>query len=100
MSITTRDIAEIEDLVDREAKKPLSAYALWLFLGWFGAHRFYAGRVKSGFGMALLSLSIIGFPIALFWWMADAVLLSTILEEERELLYDSQARLLLEDRSI
>lgn len=100
MTITARDMAEIESIVDQQAKKPLPAYALWFFLGWFGAHRFYAGRSKSGLGMALLSMSIIGFPISLFWWMADAVMLGSIIEEERDLLYDSQARLLLEDRSL
>jgi TM2 domain-containing membrane protein YozV len=99
MSITTRDIVEIESLVDSQAKKPFTAYALWFFLGWFGAHRFYAGRAKSGFGMMALSLSMIGLPISIFWWMADAVVLGSILEEERELLYDQQARLLLESRT-
>jgi TM2 domain-containing membrane protein YozV len=97
MSISRRDIARIEGLVESRAKKPLTAYALWFFLGWFGAHRFYAGRAKSAFGMAALSISVIGLPISIFWWMADAVILSSILNEERELLYDQEARLLLED---
>ncbi len=98
MTISSQDLQQIERLVDSEAKKPFPAYALWLFLGWFGAHRFYAGRPKSGFGMAALSLSVIGFPIAVCWWLADTVLLGNILEEEREILLDQQARLLLEDR--
>lgn len=98
MSITARDIDVIESLVESRAKKPLTAYALWFFLGWFGAHRFYAGRTQSGFAMTALCLSVVGFPIAFFWWMADAVILGSILSEERELLYDEEARLMLEGR--
>jgi TM2 domain-containing membrane protein YozV len=98
MSISTRDIVEIESLVESQAKKPFPAYVLWFFLGWLGAHRFYAGRPKSAMAMAALSLSMIGLPITIFWWMADVVLLGTILSEERELLYDQQARILLENR--
>jgi TM2 domain-containing membrane protein YozV len=98
MSITDRDMVAIEHLVESEAKKPFTAYALWFFLGWLGAHRFYAGRPKSAMAMAGLSLTIIGLPVTIFWWMADAVLLGSILTEDRELLYDKQARLLLESR--
>lgn len=98
MSITNRDLTHIESLVDDQAKKPFTAYVLWFFLGWFGAHRFYAGRRSSGFAMAGLSLSIIGFPIALVWWLTDAIVLGSILSEERELLYDQHARLMLEAR--
>jgi TM2 domain len=100
VSVSQDDMVQLERLVDREAKQPFPAYALWFFLGWLGAHRIYAGRKKSGLAMAALSLSLIGFPIAFFWWLADAVLLGTILSEERELLYDQQARLLLENRGI
>ena len=98
MTVTDRDILEIESAVDIEAKKPFTAYALWLFLGWFGAHRFYAGRPKSALGMAALTLSIVGLPISIFWWMADAIVLGSILSEERELSYDKHARLVLESR--
>jgi TM2 domain-containing membrane protein YozV len=99
-NITSHDIVAIEHSVESQAKKPFTAYALWFFLGWFGAHRFYAGRAQSGFAMAALSLSVIGLPVSIFWWMADAVVLGSILSEERELLYDQQARLLLEERGI
>jgi hypothetical protein len=96
MSITYRDIVEIESFVESQAKKPFAAYALWFFLGWFGAHRFYAGRTKSALGMVALSLSVVGLPISILWWMADAVVLGSILQEERERLYDKEARLMLE----
>jgi TM2 domain-containing membrane protein YozV len=96
MSITDSDVRLIERVVEAEAKKPFTAYVLWFFLGWLGAHRFYAGRRKSGFGMLALTLSMVGLPISILWWMADAIVLGSILQEERELLYDKQARYLLE----
>ena len=98
MPAFNKDLMAVERYVDTHTKKPFVAYALWFFLGWFGAHRFYAGRVKSGFAMIALSLSFVGLPISILWWLADAVILGAILQEERELLYDQQARFMLENR--
>jgi hypothetical protein len=39
------------------------AAALWFFLGFFGAHRFYLGRI--GTGAAQLALCVIGTVLAL-----------------------------------
>jgi TM2 domain-containing membrane protein YozV len=38
-------------LYDANKKSKLVSYLLWLFLGGFGAHRFYNCRVKSGLAM-------------------------------------------------
>lgn len=61
------------------------AYILWAFLGGFGAHRMYVGRVGSGFGqLALLIGSVvtlkvvvglIGLIVLSIWWVADAFLI-------------------------
>ena len=61
------------------------AFLLWFFLGGFGAHRMYCGRMGSGLGMlglnigsAVLSLILIGLVgyVALFvWWIVDAFLI-------------------------
>jgi len=45
-------------LYDANKKSKLVSYLLWLFLGGFGAHRFYNRRVKSG--LALLATAIGG----------------------------------------
>jgi TM2 domain-containing membrane protein YozV len=60
-------------------------YVLWAFLGGFGAHRMYVGRVGSGFGqLALLIGSIVTLKIIVgliglialsIWWIADAFLI-------------------------
>lgn len=61
------------------------AYLLWFFLGWAGAHRFYAGH--TGSGIAILLLTVFGVLlsfvfIGLFllvipgiWWLVDALLI-------------------------
>lgn len=61
----------------------LTAYALWLFLGWAGAHRFYVGRWRSALGMAAAGLVTwimttmlgpwLGIPMTI-WWIVDALL--------------------------
>ncbi len=61
------------------------AYLLWAFLGGFGLHRMYVGRVGSGFGqLALLIGSVvtlkivvglIGLIVLSIWWIADAFLI-------------------------
>ena len=95
-SFTDRDVVEIDMRTDEEARSPFVAYALWFFLGWFGVHRFYAGRPKSGLAMALLTVSMVGFVGSFFWWMADSIGLGRILQEEREHLRDRIARDILE----
>ncbi len=70
---------------DARSRSALLAYILWFFLGMFGAHRMYAGRVPSG----ILQLLIHGFgwlttPILIgwlfiavwaLWWVIDAFLI-------------------------
>ncbi len=67
------------------------AYLLWLFLGAFGAHRFYMGRKRSGFGMlglnvgsfvlSVFGIGLIGFLGLFVWWAVDAYLLNKWLKE-------------------
>jgi TM2 domain-containing membrane protein YozV len=100
VEITEKDMIAIEIRTDEAAKKPFQAYVFWFFLGWLGAHRFYAGRGKSGLAMVLLTCSIVGFPISFLWWLADSVLLGGILQEDRELVRDRIARETLELREL
>jgi TM2 domain-containing membrane protein YozV len=64
----------------------LVTYALWFFLGTFGAHRFVTGRVASGVAMLalfmlgwatvwLLGLGLIFLVPAAIWWLVDALLI-------------------------
>ena len=52
-------------------KRILPAFLLCFFLGVFGAHRFYVGKVRTG---VLQFLTLGGFGI---WWLADLILIGT-----------------------
>jgi TM2 domain-containing membrane protein YozV len=77
----------------QSGKSPAVAWALWFFLGGFGAHRFYFGKVKSGAGMAgllvasaVLTVVVIGFLgyLALAaWWVYDAFQMNKWLSGEQ-----------------
>jgi TM2 domain-containing membrane protein YozV len=70
---------------DAAKKSVLVAYLFWFFIGYFGAHRFYLGRVGSGIVMLvifllsmLLTVVAIGFLGLLLiglWWLVDAFLI-------------------------
>jgi|TARA_R100000049_G_scaffold5245_1_gene14566 TM2 domain-containing membrane protein YozV len=65
---------------DARKKSVAAAYILWLFLGSFGAHRFYLGRTTSGLvQLSLLLLGWIPFFLGWFvlgvWWLVDAFLI-------------------------
>ncbi|GAB5387722.1 MAG: hypothetical protein Alpg2KO_06900 [Alphaproteobacteria bacterium] len=49
---------------------------LWLFTGWIGGHRFYAGRIGSGLWMGGLFLGGFVLPQILFWSFVVAGTLS------------------------
>lgn len=49
---------------DANKKSSTTAYMLWFFLGWTGAHRFYIGN--TGTGAAILILSIVGLALSVF----------------------------------
>lgn len=67
-------------------KSPVVAYLLWFFLGGFGAHRFYMGRIGSGLGMlgltlasavlSVVAIGLVGYLAVFAWWVADAFLMN------------------------
>jgi TM2 domain len=76
--------AAVSEAVWGKPKSLAVAYALWLFLGLFGGHRFYLGRYITGALQAVLGLvswgllafeyypAFIGMALALTWMSADA----------------------------
>jgi TM2 domain-containing membrane protein YozV len=69
---------------DANKKSAGLAYALWLLLGWLGAHRFYAGKPLSALllmagmlGSWLLTFVFLGYLTMqpfLLWWLIDVFL--------------------------
>lgn len=91
--------ARLQMMFQAQKKSTGAAYLLWLFLGGFGAHRFYLGQ--TGTGAAQLILFIFGWAtliigVGLFlliavalWLLVDAFLIpGLILQQNIELVKD------------
>jgi len=62
------------------------AYALWFFLGYFGAHNFYLKRTGVAVAQLILTLTIIGLVINFFWHLVDAFLIPGFVRRENSML--------------
>ncbi|HEY6578389.1 MAG TPA: TM2 domain-containing protein [Rhizomicrobium sp.] len=51
------------------------AYLLAIFLGVFGAHRFYLKRTGSAVAMLLLTITILGLAVTSVWTLVDMFLI-------------------------
>lgn len=73
-----------EEFVDHKVKNyglsKLIAYLLWFFVGVFGGHRYYTGRIKSGIAMTLLY--IVGFGTI---WLSMATTIFSAMETDSRL---------------
>lgn len=87
-----------EQRVSNEKPSALVAYALWFFLGYLGAHRFYLGRIGTGLMMLLLfGIGTLTAPILIgwvplvilaLWWVLDLVLISSIIRDKCDKIRD------------
>src|ERR1700684_4344819 len=73
-------------LYDANRKSAVIAYILWFFLGLFGAHNFYLGRKGVGIAQVLLTITLVGSVITIFWVMVDAFLIPGWVRRENNLL--------------
>ena len=75
--LTERELLILRQEVEDRKKSTAATWLLWLFLGVFGAHRFYLGRIGTGIAM-LLTLG------GLFIWaLVDAFLIPGMLQDNR-----------------
>ena len=98
-SIPDRSAVRQQMMYDANRKSAGVAYLLWLFLGGFGAHRFYLG--ETGTAAAQLILFILGWltlvvVVGFFllgavgvWLLVDAFLIPGIVREKNLRLADS-----------
>lgn len=56
-------------------KKILPAFILCFFLGYFGFHRFYVGKIGTGILMVLLTLSVFGLVVSAIWAFIDWIMI-------------------------
>jgi len=73
-------------LYEANKKTAVVAYLLWFFLGWFGAHNFYLGRTGVAITQLILSITIIGLLITIFWVLVDAFLIPGWVRNQNNLL--------------
>lgn len=70
MILNPSDQLIVNSEIQKKGKNKLVAYLLLLFLGFFGVHRFYIGKIGSGVVMLLLcwtGISIVWAVIDLLW---------------------------------
>lgn len=54
-------------------KSRTATFLLAFFLGAFGIHRFYVGKVGSALAMLFLTLSFVGILVTGFWTLIDCI---------------------------
>jgi TM2 domain-containing membrane protein YozV len=73
-------------LFEANKKTALVAYILWFFLGLFGAHNFYLGRIGVAVAQLILSLILVGLVITFVWVIVDAFLIPGWVRRQNNLL--------------
>lgn len=86
---------------EAQKRSALIAYILWFFLGYFGAHRFYAGQTGSGVVMLVLffvslllsvvAVGVLGFLVLGLWLFIDIFLIPGMVERYNNALLDTVA---------
>ena len=71
--LTEREVLILRQEVDLRKKSVAVTWLLWIFLGMFGAHRFYMGRIGTGVAMFLTLGGL------LIWELVDAFLIPGML---------------------
>lgn len=82
--LNTQDRILIEQRIANDKPSMGTAYVLGVFLGLFGAHRFYLDRTGSVIAMLLLSLTIIGLIVTFIWHIVDLFLIAGWVREKTE----------------
>jgi TM2 domain-containing membrane protein YozV len=73
-------------LFEANKKTALVAYLLWFFIGLFGAHNFYLQRTGVAVTQLILSLTLVGMLITVFWVLVDAFLIPGWIRNQNNLL--------------
>ena len=73
-------------MFEANRKDICAAYALWFFLGYFGAHNFYLRRTGVAVAQLILTLTIVGLVINVFWHFVDAFLIPGWVRRENQTL--------------
>ena len=96
MSLNTQQQILIEQRIQNDAKSPAVAYLLLIFVGMFGAHRFYLGKSKTAVTMLILTIFgilttalLVGFvflAVVGLWALVDLFLIPGMIREDKDVL--------------
>lgn len=81
--LTERELLILRQEVESRKKSTVAAWLLWFFLGLWGAHRFYFGRIGIGIAMLLLGWLTLGI-----WPLVDAFFIPGMLRANRKKVQD------------
>ncbi len=73
-------------LFEANKKTALVAYLLWFFVGLFGGHNFYLKRTGVAVTQLILTITIVGMAITIFWVLVDAFLIPGWVRNQNNLL--------------
>jgi TM2 domain-containing membrane protein YozV len=73
-------------LFEANKKTALVAYLLWFFVGILGGHNFYLKRTGVAVTQLILSITVIGLAITVFWVLVDAFLIPGWIRNQNNLL--------------
>ncbi len=73
-------------LFEANKKTAVVAYLLWFFLGLLGGHNFYLKRTGVAVVQLILSITVIGLVITVFWVLVDAFLIPGWVRNQNNLL--------------
>jgi TM2 domain-containing membrane protein YozV len=73
-------------LFEANKKTALVAYLLWFFVGILGGHNFYLKRTGIAVTQLILSITVVGLFITLFWVLVDAFLIPGWIRNQNNLL--------------
>ncbi|MDO5643583.1 MAG: TM2 domain-containing protein, partial [Paracoccus sp. (in: a-proteobacteria)] len=104
-TLTTQQQMLVEQRISNDAKSPVVAYLLLVFLGWFGAHRFYLGQTGTAITMLILTIlgaltfvMIIGiFMLAAvgIWCVIDIFLIPGMIQKDKDTIRNRQITMLM-----
>lgn len=73
-------------LFEANKKTAIVAYLLWFFLGMFGGHNFYLKRTGVAVAQLILSITLVGAVVTVFWILVDAFLIPGWVRTQNNLL--------------
>lgn len=73
-------------LFEANKKTALVAYLLWFFVGFLGGHNFYLKRTGIAVTQLILSITVVGLVIMVFWVLVDAFLIPGWVRNQNNLL--------------